>query len=121
MAKSRSDWARMNAMSDEEINETSPPELKDIPAKFWEQAPLRIVRPEPGRPLVRRQRQSGLARVEQRIVQLEVRVGMIGRAPPIGFSDTLANRSGCAQGPGALDGAGGNPLYYLMIPFVIRR
>ena len=34
-ARGRADLARLRSMTEEEINRTSPPELRDIPDSFW--------------------------------------------------------------------------------------
>lgn len=42
----RTDWARVHAMTEEEIMATSPPELADFPDDFWDDAVLVIPPPK---------------------------------------------------------------------------
>ena len=42
-AKGRADLARLRRMTDREIDRTSPPELRDLPDDFWQDA--RVVTP----------------------------------------------------------------------------
>lgn len=44
-SRGRADFARMRAMSEREIERTSPPELANLPADFWDDA--KVVLPVP--------------------------------------------------------------------------
>jgi uncharacterized protein (DUF4415 family) len=39
-SRGRADFARMDAMTEEDIMRTSPPELADLPDDFWDEAEL---------------------------------------------------------------------------------
>lgn len=42
LPEGKTDWARVHAMTEEEIMATSPPELADLPDDFWDDAVLVI-------------------------------------------------------------------------------
>ncbi len=46
LPEGKTDWKRLDAMTEEEIMATSPPELADLPDDFWDDAVLVIPPPK---------------------------------------------------------------------------
>lgn len=47
LPKGKTNWERLRAMTEEEIERTSPPELANLPADFWDDAVVVIPSKEP--------------------------------------------------------------------------